>query len=179
MDNATPAITNNTRMEKRIALECGKRKPDEIVELILDNCYSTNVVGLTDEFVNLERLSLIKVGLTNLKNFPNLPNLTRLELGENRITSGLQSLQGSPKLAHLSLSNNRIKDLETLEPLSKLQNLKSLDLLNCEVTTIEGYRAEIFKMIPSLKYLDGYDRYGNEAEDTDSSGEEDGEEGKF
>lgn len=31
--------------------------------------------------------------------------------------SGLQSLQGSPKLAHLSLSNNRIKDLETLEPL--------------------------------------------------------------
>jgi len=133
----------------------------QIVELILDNCYSTNVVGLTDEFVNLERLSLIKVGLTNLKNFPNLPNLTRvskifwraylfllhvfapyqgyfesslrvcssfrysvfvpvyfqLELGENRITSGLQSLQGSPKLAHLSLSNNRIKDLETLEPL--------------------------------------------------------------
>lgn len=62
---------------------------------------------------------------------------------------------------------------------SILQNLKSLDLLNCEVTTIEGYRAEIFKMIPSLKYLDGYDRYGNEAEDTDSSGEEDGEEGKF
>lgn len=50
----------------------------QIVELILDNCYSTNVVGLTDEFVNLERLSLIKVGLTNLKNFPNLPNLTRV-----------------------------------------------------------------------------------------------------
>lgn len=50
----------------------------QIVELILDNCYSTMVVGLTDEFVNLERLSLIKVGLTNLKNFPNLPNLTRV-----------------------------------------------------------------------------------------------------
>ena len=30
MDNETPAITNNTRMEKRIALECGKRKPDEV-----------------------------------------------------------------------------------------------------------------------------------------------------
>ena len=42
---------------------------------------------------------------------------SQLELGENRIMSGLQSLQGSPKLAHLSLSNNRIKDLETLEPL--------------------------------------------------------------
>lgn len=41
----------------------------------------------------------------------------QLELGENRIMSGLQSLQGSPKLTNLSLSNNRIKDLETLEPL--------------------------------------------------------------
>ena len=30
MDNATPATTNNTRMEKRIALECGKRKPEEV-----------------------------------------------------------------------------------------------------------------------------------------------------
>lgn len=125
MDNATPAIANNTRMEKRIALECGKRKPDEVKprafralrmsskriwglnydlrvesvvnrrnlwvvpspcafvvlqirELILDNCYSTMVVGLTDEFVNLEVLSLIKVGLTNLKNFPSLPNLRRV-----------------------------------------------------------------------------------------------------
>lgn len=50
----------------------------QIRELILDNCYSTTVVGLTDEFVNLEVLSLIKVGLTNLKNFPNLPNLRRV-----------------------------------------------------------------------------------------------------
>lgn len=50
----------------------------QIQELILDNCYSTAVVGLTDEFVNLEVLSLIKVGLTNLKNFPNLPNLRRV-----------------------------------------------------------------------------------------------------
>ena len=125
MDNATPATTNNTRMEKRIALECGKRKPEEVTprpfrglkmpsnqnwsfcfdlrdesavnrrnlwfdsspcafvvlqirELILDNCYSTTVVGLTDEFLNLEVLSLIKVGLTNLKSFPNLPNLRRV-----------------------------------------------------------------------------------------------------
>ena len=125
MDNATPATTNNTRMEKRIALECGKRKPEEVIprpfrglkmpsnqnwsfcfdlrdesavnrrnlwvdpspcafvvlqirELILDNCYSTTVVGLTDEFLNLEVLSLIKVGLTNLKSFPNLPNLRRV-----------------------------------------------------------------------------------------------------
>ena len=44
----------------------------------MDNCYSTTVVGLTDDFVNLEVLSMIKVGLTNLKNFPSLPNLRRV-----------------------------------------------------------------------------------------------------
>lgn len=41
----------------------------------MDNCYFINVVGLIDEFVNLERLFLIKVGLINLKNFFNLLNL--------------------------------------------------------------------------------------------------------
>lgn len=41
----------------------------------------------------------------------------QLELSDNRISSGLQHLTASPKLTHLSLSGNKIKDLETLEPL--------------------------------------------------------------
>lgn len=50
----------------------------QIKELNLDNCRSTSIVGLTDEFVNLESLSLINVGLTSLKGFPKLPNLKRV-----------------------------------------------------------------------------------------------------
>lgn len=41
----------------------------------------------------------------------------QLELGQNRISNGLNVLQSSPKLNYLNLSNNKIKDLESLEPL--------------------------------------------------------------
>uniref|UniRef100_A0A1B0CQD6 Uncharacterized protein n=1 Tax=Lutzomyia longipalpis TaxID=7200 RepID=A0A1B0CQD6_LUTLO len=54
-----------------------------ITELNLDNCRSTNIVGLNEEFVNLKQLSLINVGLTTLKGFPKLPNLKKLELSDN------------------------------------------------------------------------------------------------
>ncbi|XP_014678097.1 PREDICTED: acidic leucine-rich nuclear phosphoprotein 32 family member A-like [Priapulus caudatus] len=144
----------------------------EIRELNLDNSRSTTIEGLTDEFVNLESLSMINVGLTSLKNFQKLPNLKRLELSDNRISGGLQLLAGSPKLQQLTLSGNKIKDLETLEPLKDYHNLKSLDLFNCEVTNIENYRQKVFELIPSLKYLDGYDKDEKEAEDSEAEDEE-------
>ncbi len=95
-------------------------------------------MGLTDEFVGLESLSLINVGLTSLKGFPKLPNLRKvsgqpeiqflgyfltlywllqLELSDNRISGGLNTLHASSKLTSLNLSGNKIKDLDTLEPL--------------------------------------------------------------
>jgi len=50
----------------------------QIVDLNLDNCRSTQISGLTDDFKALESLSLINVGLTTLKGFPNLPNLKKV-----------------------------------------------------------------------------------------------------
>lgn len=50
----------------------------QIKELVLDNCRSTYIVGLTDEFAALETLSLINVGLTSLKGFPKLPSLRKV-----------------------------------------------------------------------------------------------------
>ena len=41
----------------------------------------------------------------------------QLELSDNRISSGLIVLQDCPKLSHLNLSGNKIRDLEALEPL--------------------------------------------------------------
>lgn len=61
----------------------------------------------------------------------------------------------SPKLTHLNLSGNKIKDLDTLQPLKDFKYLKNLDLFNNEATSIENYRDKIFKLIPCLKYLDG------------------------
>lgn len=161
-------------MEKRIELEKRGKNPADIKELNLDNCRSKDIEGLTDEFTNLETLSLINVGLTTLKGFPKLPNLKKLELSDNRLCNGLNILETSPKLTHLNLSGNKFKDLAALEPLKNFRHLKSLDLFNNEATTIENYREKIFKMIPSLKYLDGYDTEDCEAEESDAEEEVNG-----
>ncbi|XP_055948933.1 acidic leucine-rich nuclear phosphoprotein 32 family member A-like isoform X2 [Argiope bruennichi] len=139
----------------------------QIKELVLDNCRSTQIVGLSDEFSNLESLSLINVGLTSLKGFPKLPNLRKLELSDNRISGGLNLLSGSPKLSTLNLSGNKIASLDALEPLKDFQNLKQLDLFSCEVTQTENYREKVFALLPGLVYLDGFDQNDKEVEDSD------------
>ncbi|XP_016930346.2 acidic leucine-rich nuclear phosphoprotein 32 family member A isoform X1 [Drosophila suzukii] len=159
-------------MEKRIELERRARKVNQITELNLDNCRSTSIVGLTDEYTALESLSLINVGLTTLKGFPKLPNLKKLELSDNRISSGLNFLTTSPKLQCLNLSGNKIKDLETLKPLEQFKNLAVLDLFNNDVTQVDNYREKIFKMLPSLNFLDGFDC---DDEEVQSDGDDDDE----
>ena len=46
--------------------------------------------------------------------------LLQLELSDNRISGGLNFLHGCPKIDYLNLSGNKIKDIETLEPLVSL-----------------------------------------------------------
>ena len=46
----------------------------------MDNCKSTSIVGLSEEFENLEVLSLINVGLTSLKGFPTLASLRKVSI---------------------------------------------------------------------------------------------------
>jgi len=65
--------------------------------------------------------------------------LLQLELSDNRISSGLQFLHGCPKLTNLNLSGNKIKDLDTLEPLvsSALDSCRpcvGMELISASVT---------------------------------------------
>ncbi|MEJ1288738.1 hypothetical protein NN561_019772 [Cricetulus griseus] len=80
------------------------------------------------------------------------------------INVGLTSIANLPKL-------NKLKK-------KKLENLKSLDLFNCEVTNLNDYRENVFKLLPQVTYLDGYDRDNKEAPDSDVEGyvEDDDEE---
>ncbi|KAM9422798.1 acidic leucine-rich nuclear phosphoprotein 32 family member A isoform 4-T4 [Salvelinus alpinus] len=158
-------------MKKRIHLELRNRTPSDVKELVLDNCRSNEgkIEGLTDEFEELEFLSTINVGLTSVSNLPKLNKLKKLELSDNRISGGLEVLaEKCPNLTHLNLSGNKMKDLSTLEPLKKLETLKSLDLFNCEVTNLNDYRDNVFKLLPQLTYLDGYDKDDKEAPDSDA-----------
>ena len=129
----------------------------QVKELNLDNARATQIEGLTDEYANLETLSLINVGLTTLKGFPKLPKLKKLELSDNRISNGLGALKDCPLLSHLNLSNNKIKDLEAIEPLKSFDSLTHLDLFNNDVCNSDEYRTKVFKLLPNLKYLDNAD----------------------
>ncbi|XP_070767571.1 acidic leucine-rich nuclear phosphoprotein 32 family member A isoform X4 [Enoplosus armatus] len=158
-------------MKKRIHLELRNRTPSDVKELVLDNCRSNEgkIEGLTDQFEELEFLSTINVGLTTVAHLPKLNKLKKLELSDNRISGGLEVLADKcPNLTHLNLSGNKIKDLSTIEPLKELGTLKSLDLFNCEVTNLNEYRDNVFKLLPQLTYLDGYDKDDKEAPDSDA-----------
>ena len=50
----------------------------QILELNLDSCRAPSIDGLTEEYSELESLSLINVGLTTLKGFPSLPKLQKV-----------------------------------------------------------------------------------------------------
>ncbi len=51
----------------------------------------------------------------------------------------------------------------------------SLDLLDCPVTRVNGYREKVFELLPSLTSLDGLTRQGEEVEESDSEQEEEEE----
>lgn len=152
-------------MKDRIDTELQGKQPQQIKELLLDNCIATSITGLSDEFESLETFRLTDAGLTTLKGFPKLVSLRKVELGSNCLNGGLENLVVCENIEFLDLKGNKIQCLEQLEPLTKLSNLKSLELLNCEIASIENYREQIFKLLPNIKYLDGLDRDGLECED--------------
>ncbi|XP_039619089.1 acidic leucine-rich nuclear phosphoprotein 32 family member E [Polypterus senegalus] len=169
-------------MKKRISLELRNRNPSEVSDLVVDNCRSSDgeVEGLTEDFKDLQFLSMINIGLTSLAKLPTFSKLRKLELSDNNISGGLETLaEKCPNLTELNLSGNKIKDLSTVEALKNLNNLKSLDLFNCEIANLADYREVIFKLLPQIIYLDGFDQEDNEAPDSEAEADcnEDGSAG--
>ncbi|XP_073060603.1 acidic leucine-rich nuclear phosphoprotein 32-related protein-like [Primulina eburnea] len=148
--------------------------------------------SLFEKFHSLQHFSIANIGVSSLEQFPHLRNLQRLILSDNRIAGGLEFLveAGLGSLRDLDLSNNRISDINDLRPLAELR-LDSLDLYECPVTRVKDYRAQVFGLIRSLKYLDKMDVDENERpesedeeedeeeEDDPGSGEVDGEDHPF
>ncbi|KAI2518909.1 ANP32E isoform 6 [Pan troglodytes] len=109
-------------MKKKINLELRNRSPEEVTELVLDNCLCVNgeIEGLNDTFKELEFLSMANVELSSLARLPSLNKLRKLELSDNIISGGLEVLaEKCPNLTYLNLSGNKIKDLSTVEALDE------------------------------------------------------------
>uniref|UniRef100_A0A8C3ASV0 Acidic leucine-rich nuclear phosphoprotein 32 family member n=1 Tax=Cyclopterus lumpus TaxID=8103 RepID=A0A8C3ASV0_CYCLU len=120
-------------MKKRVSLELRNRNPAEVVELVVDNCLSADgeVEGLTEEYTQLEVLSMVNVGLSSLNKMPSLPKLRKLEVSDNTISGGLDTLKEKcPNLTYLNLSGNKIKELSSIETL-----VSSCDITHLSVTS--------------------------------------------
>ncbi|XP_051848734.1 acidic leucine-rich nuclear phosphoprotein 32 family member E isoform X5 [Antechinus flavipes] len=114
-------------LKQKINLELRNRAPEEVTELVLDNCHSVNgeIEGLNDTFKELEFLSMVNVALTSLARLPSLSKLRKLELSDNIISGGLEVLaEKCPNLTYLNLSGNKIKDLSTVEALMIMMKMK-------------------------------------------------------
>uniref|UniRef100_A0A8D2CUC9 Acidic leucine-rich nuclear phosphoprotein 32 family member n=1 Tax=Sciurus vulgaris TaxID=55149 RepID=A0A8D2CUC9_SCIVU len=114
-------------MKKRINMELRNRAPEEVTELVLDNCLCVNgeIEGLNDTFKELEFLSMANVELSSLAQLPSLNKLRKLELSDNIISGGLEVLaEKCPNLTYLNLSGNKIKDLSTVEMEMKMMEMK-------------------------------------------------------
>lgn len=93
-------------------------------------------------FTETQFLSLNSTGLRSLINLPHMEKLERLELSDNKIgTSTLtdHSLLSCipdlyPNLRVLKLSNNQIKHIDELKPLSKCAKLENIDISNNPVS---------------------------------------------
>ncbi|KAK9516003.1 hypothetical protein VZT92_025333 [Zoarces viviparus] len=163
-------------MKKRISSELSNRNPAEVVELVVENCRSSDgeVEGLTDEYTELEILSMVNVGLSSLSKLPKLPKLRKLEVSDNIISGGLDTLvEKCPDLTSLNLSGNKIKELSSIETLQNLKNLRSLYLYSCEVSTLDDYTEGVFELLPQLTFLDGYDQEDNEVPDSEADNDDD------
>ncbi|CAD6206126.1 unnamed protein product [Miscanthus lutarioriparius] len=172
-ERAISAATKATSAPKTLAL-------DGIVKSSTGRLPSA---ALLERFAaSLEELSVAGARLSSLEGLPRLPALRRLSLPDNRLL-GAAALAAVAEacgatLRHLDLGNNRFADVQELAPLAGV-GVESLDLYQCPVSKVKGYREKVFALIPSLKHLDGADAEGNERLETDDDedDEEDDEEG--
>lgn len=109
------------------------------------------------------------------------PNLIYLNLSGNKIKelSSVEALVSTCACTHTHTHRHT-----RLAPLSQLANsmfmvqqslksLQSLDLFNCEITSLDDYRDSVFELLPQVTFLDGFDQEDNEAPDSDA--DDDGE----
>ncbi len=130
---------------------------------------------LADKCPNLTHLNLSGNKIKDLSTIEPLVSETLKRFGEKKKKSTIYKAADS--IIHLTGFFFSQKELGTL---------KSLDLFNCEVTNLNEYRDNVFKLLPQLTYLDGYDKDDKEAPDSDAEvyaegldDDEEDEDGKF
>ena len=142
--------------------------PENVIEIDLEGWTSESISReeklLLEKYQSVDSLSFSGCGLKRLENFPLLEDLARLDLSENQIEKGLENLKHLDGIMQISLENNKITDIEEFKHLAGLANLMSLMVEGNPISQEENYREKLFKIIPSLQVIDGFNASGEEVD---------------
>lgn len=119
---------------------------------------------LIQSCMNIQVLSMAECDLTSLENFPKLDKLVELDVSSNSLTdSDMKTIATQcPHIISLSIGDNNIKCVNSIE---HLKPLKELEVLNCDDNPVANeptYAKAAFKTFPKLRYLDSKDKEGKE-----------------
>ena len=110
----------------------------------------------TDDGTAVEEVSYVRKGLFALEEEHrlHLRNAIKLDISDNLMPSFKSLHNLSLTLEHLVADRNNIESVAGVYWLNSLPNLASLSLVDNPVQKVEGYRAIIIKLLPSLTVLD-------------------------
>lgn len=110
-------------------------------------------LGVTRD--SFDSIDLSDNEIKKLESFPVLRRLQNLYMNNN-LLSHIDAAVGNslPQLETLILTNNYFRELDQLEPLRNFKTLKTLSLLDNQVSKRENYRIHVISLVPSLKTLD-------------------------
>ncbi len=130
------------------------------------------------QYPSLEFVNFANVGLKTVSShFPANAKISCLVFSNNQLDDSIvECLTNLTGLESLALDGNDIKSIEKFKLLLGLCNLREVSLDGNPITeSTEDYRTKLFEMLPQLRIIDGFDKEGNEVEESDDFDEEDSE----
>lgn len=144
---------------------------EDLTEAILDGHSIADLGDLSflTGCTRLGYLSINKCDIKSLSVFPEGLVIERLELCDNKLADGLESLAALSSLEELHLGGNKFATVESLAPLAQLKSLRILDVTDCPITKDSSLHATIFGMIPTLEAFNGKDEANESVDFEDGS----------
>jgi U2 small nuclear ribonucleoprotein A' len=110
-------------------------------------------LGATEN--QFDSIDLSDNAIVKLEGFPRLSRLKQLLINNNRVTRIDRNVAETiPNVECIILTNNRINNLQDLDPLSSFPKLKMISLTGNPVTTKPSYRLYVISKCKGLKILD-------------------------
>ncbi|PNH08090.1 U2 small nuclear ribonucleoprotein A' [Tetrabaena socialis] len=146
MAEARPQASQGPRLPGRITAELIMRSPQymsciKLYEIDLRGNKIAAIENLGTTQNQFDSIDLSDNAIVRLDGFPKLLRLKQLLINNNRVARISRGLEESiPNLEVLILSNNRITNLQDLDPLATLSKLEHVSLHGNPVVTKPNYR---------------------------------------